>query len=126
MDKLASAIKGLLISLTVLSPLAKAAELVVTPNKCVALRKGQTCYQKLSFVFATNAKGNYCLVSGSNREPLQCWNAVSDGTFTYSHAAESAVEFSLINAQRVAVASTTVNIAWVYKKSRKRSRWRLF
>lgn len=105
---------------------ADMAQLTVTPDKCVALRKGQVCYQKLRFSFSAASKGNYCLLAGSQSEPLHCWRNESEGGFVHRHSADSAVDFSLVNAQRVPVASTTVTVAWVYKKSRKRNRWRLF
>ena len=102
------------------------AELSVTPDKCVALRKGQVCYQKLRFQFSAGTKGNYCLIASNQSEPLHCWYTVADGKFTHQHASDAAVDFALVNAQRTTLATTAVSIAWVYKKSRKRSRWRLF
>ena len=128
MAKFSQIFKTLLILLTATAP-AKAAELAqlsVTPDKCVALRKGQTCYQKLRFQFSATNKGNYCLIASNQSKPLHCWNTAAAGKFVHQHASDSAVDFALINEQRSTLATTAVSIAWVYKKSRKRSRWRLF
>lgn len=99
--------------------------LSVKPNKCVAMNKGQLCYQKLRFRF-TAPTGNYCLFSGSQRTPLKCWKASRSGQFIHPFESDTDVDYRLVNEESKTVANTSVVVAWVYKKSRKRNRWRLF
>jgi hypothetical protein len=100
--------------------------LSITPDKCVALRKGQTCYQTLNVNFIASENGDYCLRISNQTTPLQCWQGVSSLNYQYRLASKSDVEFEIIDEQQSIVASSSVTIAWVYKKSRARSRWRLF
>lgn len=100
--------------------------LTVTPDKCVALRKGQTCYQTIRIIFVASNIGDYCLRITEEATPLQCWSDTSTAEYRYSLAASRAVDFEVIDAGQSTVANARVNIAWVYKKSRSRNRWRLF
>lgn len=99
--------------------------LSVKPNKCVAMNKGQLCYQKLRFTFTAPA-GDYCLVSESQKTPLRCWQSVQSGQAVVPFQSDSTQQYQLIDGNLEPVASTSVIVAWVYRKSRKRNRWRLF
>lgn len=96
------------------------------PNKCVALRKGQVCYQRVLLRFKSPVKGDYCLHAGNNDKPVQCWSNVNAGKYRYELESSENVNFTLHDsAGRVAVA--VVTIAWVYKNSsRRRTSWRIF
>ncbi len=96
------------------------------PNKCVALRKGQVCYQRVLLRFKARTKGDYCLHVENNVNPVQCWNNVTTGKYRYELESRENVQFALHDsAGRVAVAVVTV--AWVYKNSaRRRTTWRIF
>ena len=54
-------------------PVHNATGLFVTPERCVALRQGQTCYQEVIFSWRQAQKGNYCLVNLSTKQVLTCW-----------------------------------------------------
>ena len=99
--------------------------LKVKPEKCVAMNKGQLCYQKLRFKF-TAPTGDYCLVNQARKKPLVCWQATGSGQFTHAFQSSSDIEYQLIDSNRQIIASTAVSVAWVYQKSRKKNRWRLF
>lgn len=106
--------------------LAEQGLLSAKPNKCVALRKGQVCYQRIRLQFKSMAQGDYCLLADRELTPLRCWTRVSEGKYEYQLASDSEVKFHLLDSASNTVASTQVTVAWVYKKSRKRSTWRLF
>lgn len=105
---------------------ASDASLLVTPDKCVALRKGQTCYQTIRIKFITSTIGDYCLKQVGQPTPLQCWKKVNKAEHRYSLAASEAVEFEVADSELATVATAKVTVAWVYKQTRSRSRWRLF
>lgn len=97
----------------------------VKPNKCVAMNKGQVCYQKLRFQFSAPT-GNYCLISKTQSVPLKCWRATTDGQFIHPFQSSTDIEYQLVDENSQTIATTSVIVSWVYKKSRKRNRWRLF
>ncbi|MBX2880961.1 MAG: DUF3019 domain-containing protein [Granulosicoccus sp.] len=109
-------------------PCVEASEmkLTVTPDKCVALRKGQTCYQTLSIKFTASEVGDYCLKIAGQSEMLKCWSSTTSTEYRYELAASEAVIFEMVDAKQSTIASEKVTVAWVYKQSRSRSRWRLF
>lgn len=116
----------LLCILVIPSVKASEVQLTVTPDKCVALRKGQTCYQTLRIEFTASDIGDYCLRIAGQSTTLQCWSGTKSAEYRYELAASRAADFEVIDASQSAVASARVTISWVYKQSRSRSRWRLF
>ena len=44
-----------------------------TPERCIALHKGQTCYQEVLFRWQTPASGEYCLILTDRQHQLTCW-----------------------------------------------------
>ena len=107
------------------TPVQSETRLSVKPTKCVAMNKGQVCYQKLRFRFSAPT-GDYCLVSKTEAKPLKCWRATGSGQFTYPFQSSTDIDYQLLDVNAQPVASTSVMVAWVYKKSRTRNRWRLF
>lgn len=100
--------------------------LTVVPDKCVALRKGQTCYQRVKIRFKLDNTGNYCLYLNDNEQAEKCWSGVASGEYMHDVRSSENVEISLQKNSTV-VAQTRVTVAWVYKnKPRRRSSWRLF
>lgn len=118
---------ALLFSALVHQPsIADDSHLVVKPDKCVALRRGQICYQRVRLEFRSLVQGGYCLLASDQSAPLKCWTGVTQGKHFYQLASDSAIQFTLVDSANKTLAETQVSIAWVYKKSRKRSTWRLF
>ncbi len=96
------------------------------PNRCVALRKGQTCYQRVLLRFKAPETGNYCLLVEDRAEPVHCWSNVTFGRYRYEVESSKNVKFYLHNSEG-RVAETDVSIAWVYKnRSSRRTSWRIF
>lgn len=102
--------------------------LTVNPERCVALRQGQICYQRVVFKWQTKDINDYCLFPDGQTTPLQCWNKVSSGRFNMDfQAAESRRYILRQKNQTVDIASAELIVAWVYgNKKRRRASWRLF
>jgi len=105
---------------------AEEATLTIVPNKCVALSKGKTCYQTITFTYSSSNSENICLVGNDNSKPLACWENESSIVFRYNHSSKTSVWFSVINSDGELLASEKMNVVWVYRKPRKRNQWRLF
>lgn len=101
--------------------------LQLKPGKCVALRKGQVCYQRIKVSFGTRLRGDFCIHVGDKKQPLKCWNNSSQGSFSYDFNAPESTEFSLRETSGKQLTSTPFTVAWVYSnRSRSRGSWRLF
>ena len=117
---------------------AQSQELTVKPDKCVSLRKGQVCYQRINISWDTDITGHYCILASGQESPLKCWNNKSTGKLSYTLESTESVKFDLVNKSvsdennklltlDQLIATATVTIAWVYNtKSRSRTTWRLF
>jgi len=123
------AIAGLLLASAAFASalvVAEDAQLIVKPDKCVALRKGETCYQSVLFRYTAPYKSDVCLVRDDEPEPLICWKNTAKAEFRYSLASSTSIWFHTINPSQTTTASAVVKVAWVYRQSRKRNQWRLF
>jgi len=104
------------------------AAFTVQPDRCIALNRGQVCYQKLTFRWQTTAGARYCLYEDMVAAPIVCWT----GTEKSSHEVEFASDHNIIyrirlEDQQAILAEVEVELAWVYQSNRKSfSRWRLF
>jgi hypothetical protein len=104
------------------------AVLNVTPEQCVALRKGQTCYLEVTFDWQYAKAGNYCLVNTTRNKVLKCWSKSTKGQYSFDFQSTKSNDFVLRQQDSAKVlAHTQVVVAWVYKSNtRSKSRWRLF
>lgn len=102
--------------------------LSVKPNRCVALRHGQYCYQKLQFVWQNTGDDRTCLYESDAGEPLACWGSRSPFEFNYQFKSTVNKTFLLKNERtQTTLSEVEVVVAWVYKSSKKVSTgWRLF
>jgi len=100
----------------------------VTPERCVALRQGQTCYQEVTFTWRQSQKGNYCLVELSTMQVLQCWQQVNSGKFEWDFQSSESREFALRNQDTTEnLAASRITVSWVFKSSKRpKSSWKLF
>lgn len=118
---------------------AQGTSLIAKPDKCVSLRRGQLCYQRINLNWSADINGRYCIMASDRPTPLKCWSNSTRGKIIYSLESTENIDFQLIstpekadestnNSHADAVLSTaTVTIAWVYNtKSRNRTTWRLF
>ena len=104
------------------------AAFTVQPERCIALNRGQLCYQQLTFQWQTAAGARYCLHQDAVAAPLICWN----GNERSSHELEFESDSNIIYAirregQAENLTQVEVEVAWVYQSNRNGfSRWRLF
>lgn len=106
---------------------ARAGQLSLQPNQCVALRKNRDCFATIEMLWSATEKGNYCLVTRSPKRALACWSNAEQGTFVYQFASRNTIEFILIeqNSKQV-LSQSKVEVSWLYNSTNKRRRWRLF
>ncbi|GAD79061.1 DUF3019 domain-containing protein [Vibrio ezurae] len=99
-----------------------------TPQQCVALHKGQTCYQDIVFQWKTPLEGRFCLLQSDNATPLTCWQGQLKQQYQYSFSNDKTTKFRLINQETAqALAEVKVVVTWVYKAPKQsQSGWRLF
>lgn len=111
---------------------ARAAEQVaaftVQPRRCIALNRGQVCYQKLAFEWQTAADSRYCLHQDEVLMPLVCWNGAERSSYDIEFASDRNIIYRIRReGQADDLAQVEVEVAWVYQSNRKSfSRWRLF
>lgn len=99
-----------------------------TPERCIALHKGQTCYQDVLFRWQTPASGEYCLILSDHGHQLTCWTGKALQEYQYSFEGDKTATFSLIRNDDVQpLAQVKVVVTWVYKAPKQsQSGWRLF
>lgn len=104
------------------------AQLVVTPKPCVALRKGQKCYLKVTFNWQHPNVSNYCLVNLTKNTILKCWQQRDKGEFSFDFQSTLTNEFALrAQESTLDIVQATIPVAWVYQSSKRaKSTWRLF
>ncbi|GAC20773.1 DUF3019 domain-containing protein [Paraglaciecola arctica] len=103
-------------------------ELLVTPERCVALRQGQTCYQEVVFSWRQSQKGNYCLINLLTKHILKCWQNTEQGTFNLDFQSTQSTDFVLrAEKQEIDLSKTQITVSWVFKSSKRpKSSWKLF
>ncbi len=102
-------------------------ELVAVPDTCVALREGRSCYADVVLHWQQPEEGNYCLRDTETKHIIKCWMRQQQGEFNYAFDSKHSVSFELINSDSSkAIATTQVQLQWVYKNRQKKRRWRLF
>lgn len=101
--------------------------LVALPDTCVALREGRNCFAEVDITWQQHNIGNYCLRNAQSKHIMQCWLMQQKGLFRYQFDSAESVGFELINSNNgKVVASTEIQLQWVYKNRQKKRRWRLF
>lgn len=106
----------------------KAIAFTATPERCVALHKGQICYQEVLFRWQTPSYGEYCLVMSKSGRRITCWNGASQQEYHYNFEGDKTTSFSLIADDKAdPLARVKVVVTWVYKAPKQsQSGWRLF
>ncbi|WP_286233502.1 DUF3019 domain-containing protein [Thalassotalea sediminis] len=101
--------------------------LTTTPNNCVTLRQGRTCYAKVNMRWQTQVVGNYCLQVKASGQTLQCWRNSKKNQWTFEFQAREKVDYQLVTLEaQTVLAETSVNVSWVHKATPRKRRWRLF
>ena len=100
---------------------------LVSPNKCVALTKGRTCYASISVVWVAEKDGDYCIFINEDTQALQCWKNAKTGDFAHDIEAKENVRIILkASSQKETLATAIVEISWLYSGGNRKRRWRLF
>ncbi len=102
--------------------------LKVKPERCIALHQGQYCYQTLKFSWVMANPSRYCLYMKSFDEPLACWDGQRLQSFRFEFKSMQDESFFIRDeSTNQMVDEVKVDVAWVYKSSKKVSTgWRLF
>jgi hypothetical protein len=104
-----------------------AAQLSAKPNKCIALRKGQACYQTVHFYWQTPATGNYCLVAEGQAAPLHSLQGFGVPPLRYEFVGQQSQAFFIRSEQGETLAQMELAVAWVYTSGQRGGGgWRLF
>ncbi len=101
--------------------------LVAKPTSCVALHRGQMCFQKIRFTWESDSSNSYCLYQDGLETALYCSRSAKS-SYIHEYASESFQSFSLLDIGSGNIVSTLkINTAWVYRTGRRSSSgWRLF
>ncbi|GAB3019843.1 DUF3019 domain-containing protein [Bowmanella dokdonensis] len=99
--------------------------LTVTPDTCVALNQGRTCYATIAVTWHSELPGDYCLQLEDQTQPLHCWQKANQGHWQFEFAAEQSTRLLLTNGQQT-LAKHEIQVNWVYKSQRRKRGWRLF
>lgn len=100
--------------------------LELNPQKCVALKQGNICYQQVKLIWSVLQKGNYCVVEKSQSKELKCWNNASQGSLDFEFAQDKTEQYALIDMdKKQTIAQQKIEVKWVYK-NRRNSGWRVF
>lgn len=104
------------------------AQLDVTPERCIALHKGQICYLEVTFLWQHAKTGDYCLVNITNNKEIHCWQQSKNGQFSFDFQSAISHDFVLRSQKSGKVhANAQIPVAWVYKSSKRaKSTWRIF
>ena len=101
--------------------------LVLKPNKCVALREGRKCFATVEVRWQVPTKGDYCLRRQHDQMVINCWKEQTTGNFSYVFGSENKELLELVEQSEQRIISTAaIQVRWVYKSKRKKSRWRIF
>ena len=108
--------------------LATAAYLEVTPERCIALHKGQKCYLEVTFKWQHSKISDYCLVNTTTNKIIKCWQQQGKGQLSFDFQSKLSNDFALREQKSVIdLARTQIPVAWVYKSTKRpKSTWRLF
>jgi len=102
--------------------------LSISPERCVALREGQVCYQNVVLKWQTKHKGNFCLYLEGATISQRCWSQSDQGQYEMDFQSDKSRRFVLrAKDTSTELAGADMIVAWVYgNKKRRRASWRLF
>lgn len=100
-------------------------QLILSPEKCVSLRQGQTCYLDIELSWSARTIGSYCIFASTLEQPIRCWDSVQQGDLVTEFSSNENTWFYLKKGQET-LAQVELKMAWVYKRKRSPSSWRVF
>jgi len=91
-------------------------------NRCVALRKGQTCYKKITLQWHAPQAGNYCVYDSQSNKPLQCWQQQTAGDLVLKFESQQDIDYELRRENNDSpLAEFLIKVSWVYEPKPDRS-----
>ncbi|MFC3033745.1 DUF3019 domain-containing protein [Pseudoalteromonas fenneropenaei] len=109
------------------TPLEPQLPLAISPNKCVALNEGRTCFADVTFTLKLPDNGEYCLRERDNPKPIGCWKEAQTIHYLYSFARAETTLYELVRRRSGEVlGEAVVEVNWVHRIRTKKRRWRLF
>ena len=113
-------------SLTAVAEEQPQAVMNLMPAKCVSLKQGQPCYADIEISWQTPEPVSVCLVRMDTRQELSCWRSTAQGDFSSEIITRESLSLSLLTDTGEMLATTELAVAWVYKKRRSPTSWRVF
>ncbi|WP_188689522.1 DUF3019 domain-containing protein [Bowmanella pacifica] len=101
------------------------AQLLVSPDTCVTINKGRTCYTQVSIEWHLPQTGDYCLFLAGLSEPLACWQNRQQGNWQFEFSSSTSTTLLLKQGNEVLL-SQEIQVNWVYESQRRKRNWRLF
>ncbi len=105
------------------------ASLELKPARCIALHRGQTCYQRTKILWKTSAMNEVCIFEDNQNQALQCWQSKSKGILKIDFQSSSDKVYILKTGDQI-IASAEMRVAWVYNRGEKsvakKQSWRMF
>lgn len=107
-----------------------APQLAAHPATCVALHKGQICYQWIELRWQNLPPGQFCLFQDEEPTALLCWRDRATGSHRHRYASATTERYSLRpmgGQDSLPQLEYVISTAWVYRTGRRSSSgWRLF
>lgn len=102
--------------------------LKILPDRCISLHQGQVCYQLATVSWQVPMVSNYCLFQDQDSVPLRCWQSANQGELKIDFQSAKPINYHLHEkGHKAAIASSTLDVSWVYQSPKRRTRsWRLF
>ena len=100
-------------------------QLILSPDKCVSLRQGQTCYVNIELQWSAKVVGSYCIYASNQQQPMQCWSNKRLGEIKMEFSSDQNTWFYL-RKDADNLAEVELKMAWVYKRKRSSLSWRVF
>ena len=97
--------------------------LAVTPDKCISIQQGRTCYSTVTARWHSAQPLDLCLTLAD--KVLKCWQHQIQGSHQFEFAAAQSTKVMLRQQQQV-LAQVEVEVNWVHKASKIKLHWRLF
>jgi hypothetical protein len=101
--------------------------LISKPAKCVSLKQGNICYQDIVMHWQSSEAADYCLYNQMEPEPIKCWQEQDHGEFGFEFSfAETQKYVMRLQGENKDLATSTIEVKWVYKVRRNQFSWRVF
>ncbi|MBN7819419.1 DUF3019 domain-containing protein [Bowmanella yangjiangensis] len=97
----------------------------VSPDTCVAINKGRTCYTHVSVVWQLPYQGDYCLFLEGSTDPLACWQNRRQGEWQFEFSSSTSTTL-LLKQGNDTLLRREIQVNWVYESQRRKRNWRLF